>query len=354
MVQPEPSAVLLSGVRKGVMKFEEIVQQISQQAGASVDVGVLVEYPLSRPRHTVHGSLLDKRGRKYAAPYNVRKVSVALLVGGHQRRTTTVLSAVSTHWKSWRRVRSTNISLDGCEFVRQDEQIQICELQDDGQYAGGQISDFYVLDLSGKTPGVFDLMAYAKALRESLINSGFEPEDLKFLATCGDLEWLAVRHPKYVPEPLNEGVMAVQKDEAEADIDIIENDIKYIKSELGNRQKDLLEAKDRAKPQWRWLKSFFAKPIIGDLTGLVIVIFALFASLFVFVFQATLNDLMTSTNENVLALAGGIFLVVILVGTYKYNKKALKLVKGILIKKNCIEESRDRQTEKHFQNLQKP
>ena len=88
VVQPEPSAVLLSGVRKGVMKFEEIVQQISQQAGASVGVGVLVEYPLSRPRHTVHGSLLDKRGRKYAAPYNVRKVSVALLVGGHQRRTT--------------------------------------------------------------------------------------------------------------------------------------------------------------------------------------------------------------------------------------------------------------------------
>lgn len=336
------------------MKFEEIVQQISQQAGASVGVGVLVEYPLSRPRHTVHGSLLDKGGRKHTAPYDVRKASVVLLVEGHQHRTTTVLSAVPIRWKSWQRVRFANISLDGCEFVHQDKQIQICELQDDGQYAGGQISDFYILDLSGRTPDVFDLMAHAKALRESLINSGFEAEDLKFLATCGDLEWLAVRYPKYVPEPLSERVMEVQKDEAEADIDIIENDIKYIKSELGNRQNDLLEAKDRAKPQWRWLKSFFAKPIIGELTSLGIVVYALFASIMAFVFQATLNDLITSPNENALALAGGIFLAVIVVGTYKYNKKASKLAKGILMKQNCIEESRDRQTEKHFQNLQKP
>lgn len=336
------------------MKFEEIVHQISQQAGANVGVGVLVEYPLSRPRHEVHGALLGKRGRKYAAPYDVRKASVVLLVDGHQHRTTTVFSAVSIRWKSWWRVRFANTSLDGCEFVSQDEQIQICKLQDDGQYAGGRISDFYVLDLSGQSPDVFDLMAYAKALRESLIDSGFAPEDVKFLAACGDLEWLAVRHPKYVPEPLNERVMEVQKDEAEADIDVIENDIKYIKSELGNRQNDLLEAKDRAKPQRRWLKSFFARPIIGELTSLGIGVYALVVSIFAFAFQAFLNDLINSPNENALAFAVFIFLVVIVVGTYKRNKKASKLAKGILTKQNCIEESRDRQAERHFQNLQKP
>lgn len=234
------------------MLFEDIVQQISQQAGVRVGVGVLVEYPLSRPRQKVLGTLLGKWGRKHTAPHNVRKASVVLLVEGHQHRTTAVFSAVPICWKNWQKVRSTNISFDGYEFFRQDEQIQICELQDDGQYAGGQISDFYVLDLSGQTPDVFDLMAHAKALRESLINRGYEPEDLKFFATCGDLEWLAVRYPKYVPEPLNERVMEVQQDEAEDDIDVIENDIKYIKSELENRQNDLLEARDRAKPQWRW------------------------------------------------------------------------------------------------------
>lgn len=77
-------------------------------------------------------------------------------------------------------------------------------------------------------------------------------------------------------------------------------------------------------------------------------------SILAFVFQTTLNDLITSPNENALALAGGIFLVIIVVGTYRYNKKASKLAKGILMKQNCIEESRDRRTEKHFQNLQKP
>lgn len=336
------------------MLFEDIVQQISQQAGVRVGVGVLVEYPLSRPRQKVLGTLLGKWGRKHTAPHNVRKASVVLLVEGHQHRTTAVFSAVPICWKNWQKVRSTNISFDGYEFFRQDEQIQICELQDDGQYAGGQISDFYVLDLSGQTPDVFDLMAHAKALRESLINRGYEPEDLKFFATCGDLEWLAVRYPKYVPEPLNERVMEVQQDEAEDDIDVIENDIKYIKSELENRQNDLLEARDRAKPQWRWLKSFFAKPIIGELTSLGIAVYALFVSILAFVFQTTLNDLITSPNENALALAGGIFLVIIVVGTYRYNKKASKLAKGILMKQNCIEESRDRRTEKHFQNLQKP
>ena len=62
------------------MLLEEIVEQISQLADVRLGVGVLVEYPHSRPRQKVLGTLLGKWGRRHTAPNNVRKASVVLLV----------------------------------------------------------------------------------------------------------------------------------------------------------------------------------------------------------------------------------------------------------------------------------
>lgn len=329
------------------MFLKDIVEQISQQAGVRLGVGVLVEYPLSRPRQKVFGTLLGKWAGKHTAPYNVRKASVVLLVEGHQHRTTTVFSAVPICWKSWQRARFANSSLDGCEFVRQDEQIQICELQDDGQYTGGQISDFYVLDLSGQISDVFDLMAYAKALRESLINCCYEVEDLKFLATCDDLEWLAVCYPKYVPKPLNERVMEVQKDEAEAETDAIKNDIKYIKSKLRNRQNDLLEAKDRFQTRWRPLRKFLGLPGISIIWSVVKLTLAFVVAGFVFGISDFFGN---SVNSGLYVSSGLSALIVITYKVIRYFRKISQRTDKFFANHRRIEESRERRTEEYFNN----
>ena len=347
-----------------LVSIDAVIQRIKRLPSARVGVGVLVEYPLSSPRHTVHGSLLGKWGKKHDAPHDIRKVSVVLLVEDTQSGNDP-LTAVPIRWIGWwrvrwwriiwkraRRFRSAKKRIGGCKLFDSNGQIQICELQDDGQCVGGHISDFYVLDLSGRTPDVLDSMAYAEALREILVNSSLDVEDLDFLATCDDLEWLARRDPKYIPKLVKYKVISLQKNVAEADIDGIENDIINLKFQLELRENDLLEAKDRLNPQRRWLKGFLGKPIIWQLTSFSIGIYAFFVSLFVFIFQVTIfNELLTSSNVNALALAGSIFLVVIFAETYRRNKKASEWAKKIFIKQNFIEESRDRQTEKHFQNL---
>lgn len=334
------------------MLFEDVVKQISQQAGVRVGVGVLVEYPLSRPRQKSLETLLSKgrRGRKYTAPYNVRQASVVLLVEKHRSRAT-VFTAVQILWKRWWRVWLANATIAGCHFVRQDEQIKVCELQDNGQYFGGHISDFYVLDLNGQILDIFDLMARAKALKKKLINSNLNVKDLKFLAVCDDLEWLARRYPSNVPKPFKQQVKSRQKEKAKDSIDSKKMELDVLKSKWESKKYDLLEVKDRKHPNRRWFWKLINNNIVRELIDVVILILVFLLVIVGFVINYLLGlSILT-------IFLGSVFLLILISILYYiakivfYYRSWSEKINKFLNRFSHIEESRGRKTEEYYSNL---
>lgn len=326
------------------MLLKEIVDKFGQQV---IGVGVLVEYQHSIDSQKVLGRLLGRRCGCRGAEHEVRAASVVLLIEKQGECEAEPLSAFSIILESGKRIESVSEKVDECHFDMQYREIEICEMQDDRQFAKVQFSNFFILNLSEQTTNLLELVEYTKDTMNKLAEYNVDVENLKFLATCGDLEWLAARYPKYVPEPLNERVMEVQKDEAEADIGIIENDIKYIKSELVNRQNDLLEAKDRAKPQWRWLWSFLGNPIIHATGRICLFILAVLAVGFAFGISDYFGN---SIVESASTFAGVIVFLVIVVNIFRYYKTLLQWLDRFFVRHRCIEESRIRQAEERFQN----
>ena len=347
------------------MRFEDVVKHLTQKAVARVRVGILVEYPLSRSRDSVHVISLGRWGRRYNAPYNMRNVSVVLLADEHHLGVTPV-SALQIRWKGWWRVlfgwkfcskklrqKFATQMIINCELSPYNKPIQICEKQNSGQYAGGQILNFFVLDLSGQTPDIFALMAYVKALRECLENKDFCVEDTEFFVISDDLRWLAKCYPSHVPKPLKQSVISRQKEDAKCDVDRIKNKIKLRKSEseLDSLENDLLEAEDRLRPWLRWWWKTLHYIYYSKLD--IFPILKIFVTIFLLGFWRGIIDQIQSptfidyTTEGILLYIG-----LLIWDGFRIFRFLTSWSKKYFIRFSRIEESRDRRTKEQYQNRQ--
>lgn len=330
------------------MLFEEVVEKIKRSRDPSVRVGVLVEYPLGRHRQEVHGTFLRKSGRKYTAPHSVQKASVVILLKKAKKRGT--IDAVKICCRKRLVGRSDKKTITKCNFISQKKQIRLCELSDSGKWIKTETSDFYVLDLSGKKPNRHNLKMCAKGIQKKLKEEKIQVKKLEFFANCNDINWLDILRPNNLCKSLQKLLKPIQRSQKISNIETIKRDIEICNMKLNSLENDLFEAKDTLKPKFRRIKIILGKPIIWQLITLGIGIYALFISLSIYIFQATVfNDLTNSSNSNALVLAGVIFIVIVSSETRSRYKKKSKLEK-FYNKYKYIEESRERQTEEYYKN----
>ncbi len=335
------------------MLLEEIVKEFGQQAG--MRVGVLVEYPRSKCCEEVLGTFLGRRdgcrGPEYkgGAEYKVRAASVVLLIEEQEHCKSKKFSAFKIDWGKG--TRSVNRTVDGCHFDIQNKKIEVCELRDGSQIVKGQVSNFFVLNLSEQSPSMPELVAYAADIERKLIEFNVKIENLKFLATCDDLKWLYVCDPKHVPEPLNQYVKSIQQEKVELKIASIDTKIVFTKSKLKSLENDLLEAQDRLHPCRRWVKKLLGIPIIGEIIRLGLGIYAFSISILIYVFRITIyGDFAFSPGADAAISSGVVFLLVIAIGTVGHYKKLSRWIDKFSTMNSRIEESRKRQAEKLYEN----
>lgn len=131
---------------------------------------MLVEYPRSKCCEEVLGTFLGRRdgcrGPEYkgGAEYKVRAASVILLVEAQEHCKSKKFSAFKIHWKG---IRSVNGTVDGCHFDLQNKKIEVCELRDGKQLVKGQVSNFFVLNLTEQSPSMSELVAYAEDIEKN-------------------------------------------------------------------------------------------------------------------------------------------------------------------------------------------
>lgn len=331
------------------MFLEEIVQKFGHQG--AMRVGVLVEYPRSKCCEEVLGSFLGRRdgcrGAEYKGSdeYKVRAASVVLLIGEQKSCGSEPFSVFQIFWD--KRIKSVNKTSDGCHFDIQNKKIEVCELQDDKQLVKGQVSNFFVLNLSEQSPSISELVAYATDIEKKLIEHEVCVENLEFLATCDDLKWLYVLYPDHVPKPVNRLVKKIPKSKHKENINVIEKDIKSIEAKLEKRRNDLLDAKDRSHPFRSKLTKVFGSSIIIELVSLGNAIVALMATA---IGLAIADNYGYAWYEGVFISDGGILLVTASVKTIRYRRILSKRVDKFSNKYSCIEESRKRQAEKLYEN----
>ena len=240
---------------------------------------MLVEYPLSRTRLVTAGRFFGKWGRQYRGVYNLRKVSVVLLVENNQHKSA-ISSAAKIYWKKWCELRvkekylySARQIVINSSFTKTDEQIAVCDLQGTDQNSSRLIFDVYisnldaqVLDVNTQMIDIFDLMKCARALKKELESKKICVGDYEFLAYCDDLKWLAKRYLSHIPKPFR--TLVKEKNEKKA-----KDDVSEIKSKLSSNtskshcrllKNDLCEAKDRLHPRRRffWVLLHYTKPLI--------------------------------------------------------------------------------------------
>jgi len=338
------------------MFLKDIVRQIGQQTCWKVGVGILVEYPLSPFHQTVDGRFFGKWGRQYRGVYNLRKVSVVLLVENNQHKST-ISSAEKIYWKKWCEARVKEKYLHparqivvNSSFTKVDKQIAVCDLQGTDKNSSRLIFDVYasnleaqVLDINTQMMDIFCLMKCARALRNELKAKKINVIDFEFLAYCDDLKWLAKRFPQYIPKPYKKQVRQYDKQKAKNEKSNIKHQLKMSTDKLQERllKNDLYEAKDRLHPRCRffWRLFHYGKYFIAAvIPPLVIVSVAFWAGIIDFF----LPVIFASTSGLLLWIA------ILFSRGKKIYKFLIKWHEKLSQKYLCIEESRSRKFKEYY------
>ena len=272
-----------------MLSFCDVVKLVKSQAGSIVGVGLLVEYPLSRTCLVTAGRCFGKWGRQYRGVYNLRKVSVVLLVENNQHQSA-ISSAAKIYWKKWCELRVKEKYLHparkiviNSSFTKMDKQIAVCDLQGTDQNSSRLIFDVYisnldaqVLDINTQMIDIFDLMKCARALRNELKAKIINVIDFEFLAYCDDLKWLAKRFPQYIPKPFKKQVRQYDKQKAKNDKSNIKHQLEMSTDKLQERllKNDLREANDRLHPRCRfvWRLLHYSKYLIAAVIPFLVIV----------------------------------------------------------------------------------
>ena len=338
------------------MFLEDIVRQIGQQTCWKVGVGILVEYPLSPFRQTVAGRFFGKWGRQYRGVYNLRKVSVVLLVENNQHKST-ISSAAKIYWKKWCKSRvkekylfsARQIEINS-SFTKVDEQIAVCDSQGTDQNSNRLIFDVYVsnleaqvLDVNTQMIDIFFLMQCARALRNELEAKEINVIDFEFLAYYDDLEWLAERFPWYIPKPFKKQVRLYHKQKAKNDKSDIKHQLDMNTDKLQKKllKNDLCEANDRLHPRCRfiWRLFHYSKYLIAAVIPHLVIAFV--------AFSVGISDLfLPVTFASTLGLL--LWIAILILRGKRIYKFLIKWHEKLSQKYLYIEESRSRKFKEYY------
>ena len=330
--------------------YEEIVEHIRNQKVENAEIGLLVEFPHSGHRQKTSGMLLSKRGRHLGEERYVKKVSIVLLIK-KPRAKSPHFQAVEIRWKGcwwWGWFREKNCA--NCQFFDMKQKIQVYELSKDGEYTGGRISNYYVLNLSEYKFSIRALMRSLKSLEKRLKKDSIPVKNLKFLATCDDLKWLNRVNPKYIRKMLKQQIKFQKNNEIIRKIIGTEREINSLKYKLESREDDLLEAKDRLHPNLSKLWSLLGWPIVWEIWG----VFKLIIAFFVVGFALGISDYFgNKVDLDTPILIGGLLLLSLVIKPFRYYRTLSRWTDHLFLRQGRIERSRVRQTEEHYRNYKK-
>lgn len=342
--------------------YEEIVDMLNDasNAGKVCGIGILVEFPLSRPRFESPGVLVVERGRRSKKPWKLRRVSIVILIKAEDSQIETIraskiiwkklTSTKDQKFKVWRiskwikrmplidkirrrlTLRRNLESTEEYNFHCSNRVIKVdyCKDTFDCWYVKSDKCDSS-WDINNVMQSFWSLGSQIeKSLNASLRNFGF-------LSPCEDLEWLEKRFHEYMPEPHKAKASTERKKAADNKI----NEIQAEKSKLEQRiiflENDLLEAKNEKRPCLRWLWKIMGLPIVAEICDVIILFVAVIIALFMFLFTATIGVVL-------------ILIWTLSFGSRKYYKKLSRFMSKWFSRYSRSETSRELATEKHYSN----
>lgn len=343
--------------------YEEIVAMLNDasNAGNVCGIGILVEFPLSRPRFESPGVFVVKRGRRSKKPWKLRRVSLIILLKAEDseiepihvsridwKNLTPIKDRESKGWKIliwagrkflsidkfWRKLtfRKTSELPDGYSFYFSNNVIKIDSNKDTFNY-------WYIK--SDKYNSLWDiknLISSFRALSSTMEESVDKSlENFGFLSPCKDLEWLEKRFREYMPEPHKTKAYTARKNAADNKINEIQAEKSKLEQQIIVLENDLLEAKNEKRPRLRWFWKIMGLPIVAEIGDVVILFASVIIALFVF--------LLTTTIAIVFILIWALSF-----GSRKYYKKFSRFMSKWFSRYSRSETSRELATEKHYSN----
>lgn len=348
--------------------YEEIVAMLNDpsNAGKVCGIGILVEFPLSRPRFESSGVFVVERGRRSKKPWKLRRVSLIILLKAEDseiepihvsridwKNLTPIKDRKSKGWKIliwagrkflaidkfWRKLtfRETSELPDGYSFYFSNNVIKIDSNKDTFNY-------WYIK--SDKYNSLWDiknLISSFRALSSTMEESVDKSlENFGFLSPCKDLEWLEKRFREYMPEPHKTKAYTARKKAADNKINKIQAEKSKLEQRIIFLENDLLEAKNEKRPRLRWLWKIVNLQIFVDIFTIIAVVASIFIAIFMFVLSSTV--LSTNIGPALLLFWAVIF------GYRKHYKRFSRPMSKWSTRYSRSEASRELATEKHFSN----
>lgn len=348
--------------------YEEIVAMLNDpsNAGKVCGIGILVEFPLSRPRFESSGVLVVGRGRRSKKPWKLRRVSLIILLKAEDsqiepirvskidwKNLTPITERKPRIWsiliwvegirsaiqKFWRRItfRENSELPEGYGFYCSNRVIKIDSCQDTFNYWYVK-SDNY--DSSWDIDSVILSYQSLSSKMKKLINASFR--NFGFLSPCEDLEWLEMRFREYMPEPHKTKAYTARKKAADNKINKIQAEKYKLEQQIIVLENDLLEAKNEKRPRLRWLWKIVNLQIFVDIFTIIAVV----ASIFIAFFMLVLSSTVLSTNIGPALL---LFWAVIF-GYRKHYKRFSRPMSKWFSRYSRSETSRELTTEKYYSN----
>ena len=377
--------------------YEEIVAMLkdASNAGKVCGIGILVEFPLSRPRFESPGVLVVERGRRSKKPWKLRRVSMIILLkaedseiepirvsGIDWKNLTPIKDRESKGWKiliwarrkfltiqnflrrrikdreskGWkiliwvgrkflaiqnflrrRTFRENSELLEGYSFHCSNRVIKIDSYKDTFNYWYVKPNNHNSLkDIKSPISGFRSLCSkMEKSITMPLIDFGF-------LSPCEDLEWLELRFREHMPEPHRTKASTARKKAADNKINEIQAEKSKLERQIIFLENDLLEAKNEKRPHLRWLWKIVNSQTFVDIFNLIAVVVAILIAIFMLVLSSTV--LSTKIGPALLLFWAVLF------GYRKYYKRFSRPMSKLSTRYSRSEASRELTTEKHYSN----